>query len=257
MPQFETMINLWNSQYDRASSTYNANTGEAPTANTPYSQTALLNQVANSPFEFRREEYGIWLNEILNDWVLPFLKKRMLKPHYLLAEFDDRELAIIDESIAEYEAKQVMKNKLLTEGKGLSLEEYVQTKQAVLQAYSTLGKKRGIDIPKGYLDVEGKITANITGELKNKQAILASLDNILKTIVSTFNPNTGEYSALKDPVLSQIFGTIVEMAGVPISFSQMKSPTVSTPAGQDLSAIAPITPVPNTTPNAQPTGAVA
>jgi hypothetical protein len=243
MPQFQNMIELWNQQYDRSASTYAANTGEAPTAGTPYSQTALLNQVANSPFEFRREEYGIWLNEILNDWILPFLKKRITKAHYLLAEFDDRELAIIDESLAEYEAKQILKEKLM-QGELMSGEEYVQAKEAVISAFSTLGKKRGFDIPKGYLDVEGKITANITGELKNKQAMLASMDNILKTIISTFNPNTGEYGALKDPVLSQIFGSIVEMSGIPISFSQMRTPNAGTVSPADLSAISPAQPVP-------------
>jgi hypothetical protein len=92
LPQFQNIIDLWNIQYDRASSTYNANTGEAPTAGTPYSQTALLNQVANSPFEYQREVWGIFLNEILNDWILPHLKKKILKEHDLVSEFDEEEL---------------------------------------------------------------------------------------------------------------------------------------------------------------------
>jgi hypothetical protein len=243
LPQFQNTIDLWNQQYDRVASTFNANIGEAPTAGTPYSQTALLNQVANSPFEYRREEFGIWLNEILNDWIMPFLKKRILKKHYLQAEFDDRELSVIDESLAEYETKQILKKNLL-EGKVLSGAEYQEAKDAIKTTLGSLGNKRGFDIPKGYLDVEGKLTANITGELKNKQATLASLDNILKTIISTFNPNTGEYMALKDPTLSQIFGTIVEMSGVPISFSQMKpAQASSTPQlnAPDLSAVSPVT----------------
>jgi hypothetical protein len=241
LPQFQNIIELWNQQYDRTASTFNANIGEAPTAGTPYSQTALLNQVANSPFEFRREEYGIWLNGILNDWILPYVKKRISKKHYLLAEFDDAELAIIDDSIAEFEAKKAIKEKLLA-GEVMTAQEYVETKDAIKRAFSTLGKKRELKIPKGFLDVEGNLTANITGELKNKQAILASLDNILKTIISTFNPNTGQYSALEDPQLSKLFGTIVEMAGIPISFSQIKPANVQTPKALDLSAITPVTP---------------
>lgn len=240
LPQFQNVIELWNNQYDRVASTYDANTGESPTAGTPYSQTALLNQVANSPFEFRREEFGIWLNEILSDWILPHLKKRMLKKHYLLAEFDDEDLASIDESIGEFEARKTLKDNLL-KGKPMSLAEYMENKEAIKTLYGKIGNKRAFDIPKGYLDIEGHITANITGELKNKSAILQSLDQVLRTIVSTFNPNTGTYAALEDPTLSKIFGTIVEMAGIPISFGQMKKPQVSAPSIQapDLSAVGP------------------
>ena len=83
------------------------------------------------------------------------------------------------------------------------------------------------------------MTANITGELKNKGVILQSLDSIFKTVVSTYNPNTGEYGALQDPVLSKIFGQIIEMSGVPLSSVQLGTSKMNTqPVAQpDLSAI--------------------
>lgn len=237
LPQFQNNINLWNDQYDRASSSFSANTGEAPTAGTPYSQTALLNQVANTPFEYQREVWGIFLNEILNEWVLPFLKKRIMKEHYLISEYSDDELAIIDNAVAEFEAKKVLKDKLL-QGIPMSAEEYVKSKEAVRTALSSLGTKREIKIPKGFLDVEGKITANITGELKNKSAILQSLDSVFAKLVSTYNPETGDFAALSNPTLREIFGNIVELAGIPISFASMKPVASATPPA-DLSAVVP------------------
>ncbi len=101
------------------------------------------------------------------------------------------------------------------------------------------GNKREVKILEGYLDVEGNLTANITGELKNKGAILQSLDSIFKTVISTFNPNTGEYGALQDPTLSKIFGQIIEMSGVPLSSLQLGGSKMPTqPVAQpDLSAI--------------------
>lgn len=233
LPEVERMIDLWNVQYDRVASTFNANTGEQTPSGTPYAQTALLNQVANSPFEYQREVWGIFLNEILNDWVKPFLKKKISKKHYLVTEFDDEELAVIDDAIGEFEAKKSLKKALL-EGKPMSLKEYVTVKESIKEGIAKLGAKREIDIPEGFLNVEGNITANITGELKNKAAILQSLDGVLKTIVSTFNPNTGTYAALEDPTLSKLFGQIIEISGVPFSYAQMKSKPVQ---GADLSAI--------------------
>ena len=90
----------------------------------------------------------------------------------------------------------------------------------------------------GFLDVKGRLTAYITGELKNKSAILQSLDSIFKTVVSTYNPNTGQYGALQDPTLSKIFSQIIEMSGVPISSAMIRG-GVQAPQQADVSAITP------------------
>jgi hypothetical protein len=245
LPEFNNVIELWKSQYNNAASTYDANTGEAPTAGTPYSQTALLNQVANSPFEYRREEWGIFLNEILNDWILPYLKKKIIKEHNLVAEYDNDELDVIDEAISTYEANKETKKRLLN-NEMVSKVSYDTIKASLKNSLQVHASKREVKIPAGFLDVEGHITANITGELKNKQAMLQSLDSVLKTIISTFNPNTGTYLALEDKTLSRIFGTIVELSGVPISSAQLKSGGQAMPqqpqAPADMSAITNIAP---------------
>ena len=64
--------------------------------------------------------------------------------------------------------------------------------------------------------------------------------------MATFNPNTGEYSALSDPTLSKIFGQIVEMAGVPISSAQLTAPktqSVPTATPGAVQSVAPVQPV--------------
>lgn len=243
LPQFERMIELWNQQYNNVASVYAANTGEAPTAGTPYSQTALLNQVANSPFEFRREEYGIFINEILNDWIYPELMKIAKSKDYLVSEFDNDELDLIDESIANFKVNGMIHEKLLDPNlpdSELPTPEFqAQATQEIREELKKSGTKREIVLPKGFLDVKGKLTANITGELKNKAALLQSLDSIFRTVVSTFNPNTGTYAALEDPVLAKVFGTIVEMSGVPFSAGSLR-PTGTQPMQQaDVSAVAP------------------
>ena len=238
LPEFQNIITLWDMQYNKVSSTYDANTGEAPTAGTPYSQTALLNQVANSPFEYRREEWGIFLNEVLNEWIMPELKKRIKKEHYLVSEFDDEELDLIDETIANFESNKVVFDKM--RGDGISQMEQMDMITGMKNQLKKTGKKREVKIPEGFLDVEGHITANITGELKNKSAVLQSLDSIFKTVVSTFNPNTGQYAALQDPILAKVFAQIVEMSGVPFSSGQLRGGQKSPIQQPDLSAIKPL-----------------
>lgn len=239
LPQFQNIIELWDSQYNRSASTFDANTGEAPTAGTPYSQTALLNQVANSPFEYRREEYGIFLNEVLNDWVYPEVKRRILKGHVLVSDYDDEELAIIDEAIANSHVNNVMFERMMD--MDIENPENIPTPEeqsamtsSIIGGLNRYGKKREIEIPEKFLDVKGSLTCNITGELKNKAAVLQSLSTIAKDIQASFNPNTGQYAALQDPMLSKIYGQIIEMSGVPLSSTQFR-PTQTA----DLSAIQP------------------
>lgn len=242
LPEIEKVVALWDTQYNKTSSTYDANTGEAPTAGTPYSQTALLNQVANSPFEYQREVWGIFLNEILNDWIKPELRRRILKPHYLTAEFDEEELKIIDEAIGIRETNNMIFEHMMEKGVP-NQEDVMGMDNAVQSELGKLKNKREVEIPEKFLDIEGKITANITGELKNKAAVLQSLDSVFKTVVSTFNPQTGQYAALQDPTLSKIFGQIVEMSGIPFSSAQLKAsqaPQMQPPMQQpDPSAVQP------------------
>lgn len=240
LPEFHNVIELWRQQYDNSVSVHDANTGEAPTAGTPYSQTALLNQVANSPFEYQREVWGIFLNEVLNDWIYPHLVKKITKKHYLVSEFSDDEIAIIDEAIKTKNHNNMVKAKLLA-GEIPTIDDVMGVEDAVTKALKTYGNKREIEIPEKFLDIKGKITANITGELKNKQAVLASLSQIGRDIMATYNPQTGTFGAMQDPFLRKLYGSIINMAGTPMTSSDLKvSKTVmpTAPTTQpDVSAI--------------------
>lgn len=224
LPQFTVLIEQFKKEYDRISSTFDANTGEQPPSGTPLGQTQLLNQVANSPFQYQQEVWAIWLNELLNDWVLPEVKKRIKKSHDLIADFSEEELEIIDEDMANDYANNkavetILGGEVLPEGAQAAFAE--EAKRDLRKKH---GKRRQLKIPEGYLDIEGKLTANITGELKNKGAILASFDSMLKTVVSSFNPTTGKYGVLEDPTLRKIFAQAVEIAGIPFSSAQLGKP---------------------------------
>jgi hypothetical protein len=245
LPEYSNIINLWKAQYDNSVSVHDANTGEAPTAGTPYSQTALLNQVANSPFEYQREVWGIFLNELFNEWVYPHVKSRIMKEHYLVSEFGEEELAIIDEAIQAKNHNQMVKSKLLA-GEIVTPEDVANVKNGTANALKKLASKREIKIPEKFLDVKGKLTLNITGELKNKTAVLQSLSQIGRDIMATYNPQTGQFGAMQDPFLRKLYGSIINMAGTPMSSADLKpstTPMPTTPTAPastpDMSAPAP------------------
>ncbi len=233
--QFQNQIEKWRTQADNVTSSFNAVTGEQPPSGTPYSQTALLNQVATKPFDYKREEWGIHLTKIFDKWVIPYLVKKIKNKHILVSEFSDEELTAIDESFANKNTNKDL-IKVILNGDTPTPQDQANLTDGYKKQISKLGKRRFIDVPKNYFDgIETKVTVITTGEQKNKAATLQSLSELLKTVIGSFNPATGKFGVLEDPTLSKIFAEIVETAGSgisPISLSLGKSPAQTSPAPQ-------------------------
>jgi hypothetical protein len=245
--QYQSIIERWRMQADNVTSSFNSITGEQPPSGTPYSQTALLNQVASKPFDYKREEWGIHLTKIFDKWVLPHVIKGLKKKHILVSEFSDTELEMIDESFAIYNSNKEIVEELL-KGNQVSPMQQGGMIAGYKQHIKKSGKKRFLEIPDDYFnDIEYKVTVVTTGEQKNKAATLQSLSEILKTVQASFNPNTGEYGLLTDPTLSKIFAEIVEMAGSgisPISLGLGKSGTKQVAQGLTMPP-SPVQPLPS------------
>jgi len=207
LPEFQNLVDKWNTQYERATNTFEAVTGETLPANTPLGSVAIQSAQASSFFDYRREEAGIFWSDILTNWVLSSLIKKINKAHILTSDFSIEELEKIDDAFSTYQANQRAIESILS-GKIISQEDYNLLYQAQKDFLQTDGKRRYIDIPKNYFkDFETKITIDLTGETRNKQATLQSLDNILAKFSS--NP-----TLLQDPNLMGILNQMLEISGI-------------------------------------------
>lgn len=215
--QIQNIIQRWENNNDLNTSTFNATTGEQTPGNTTYSETALLNQVASRPFDYRREEHGFLIQEIFYDWVIPHLIKKLKREHVLVTDFSRKELEMIDKDFAIISGKKYAKEQLL-KGK-LPTQEGVDN--AKEEAYAHLGQTGGtrfLRIPNNYFDdIEAKVSVITTGEQRNKAAVLGSLSTILQTVQNSYNPQTGTFAILENETTADIFGTLVEVAGAGIS----------------------------------------
>lgn len=215
--EYDNLLNQWAQQANFATSSFSANLGSGNSSTrVSAAQTSFMNQVANRPFEYRQDEMAIWLSNIFDRWIIPFLVKELNAGHVLTSDFSDDELQIIDNSFGVNEANQKAIDKVIKTGKVPSPDEYsgmVTTEKSKLY-----GSKRAIKFPEGYFDdVECTTTVNITDEQKDTTKMLESLSQILQDVSSTYNPQTGKFMVLEDPVLSKIFGNIVELSGLDIS----------------------------------------
>ena len=206
LPHFQNLIDKWNTQAERVTSTFAAVTGADQPSGTPYRSVALQNQEANSQFEYLKENFGLFLQEVYMDWVFPYLTRKLKDPHTLTSDFSVEELQIIDESFINYNVNQHIKEQILS-GKIVTQEQIDGAKDFYREFIQKTSNKRGLTIPKGYYDgIEWKLDIHITNEQRIKAVYLETLSNILTTVAQ--NP-----AVLTDPKMSQIFGEIMQVAG--------------------------------------------
>lgn len=214
-PQLEQINKAWDEQYSRVSSSFEAVTGETMPSGTPFRSIAIQNQEAQSTFNYRREEMGIFLREIFTDWIIPFLAKRLSKQHILASDFEDDELAMIDEAFAAQTANQFVIDQLLA-GKVTTQEEYNDMIAAQKQLLaSTFKKRRFLDIPDNFFkDVEMKLDIITTGEQVNKTAVFETISNMIAVIAS--NP-----AVTQDPILKKLLAKAIELSGIGINIDAL------------------------------------
>lgn len=210
LQQYNALITQWYDQLEKTTSAYSAQRGETPPSGTPFRLQATVLQQSSSVFKTLQQELGIFITEIIEDWVMPHLAKRLNKAHILAYEFSPEELKEIDKKFSAKNANSRAIDMILS-GKMVTQEEYDQWIQGYDDFIKITKSQRFIDIPKDfYKNLKAKVTVNITGEQRNKAATLESLNNILITYAS--NPNLAN-----DPVASQLLAKIIELSGAGIS----------------------------------------
>lgn len=224
-PALDAIKTAWDEQYSRISSTFEAVTGETMPSGTPFRSIAIQNQEAQSTFNYRREEMGIFLNEIFTDWIIPFITKKLNKQHILSSDFTEDELAKIDDSFAKHIAyKEVISN--LLKMKPTTIDEFIERVDEIKAKNKELGKKRFIDVPEGYFkDVEFQLDILTTGEQINKTAVFETISNIISVISS--NPNI-----LQDQILKSLLAKAIEISGIGINIDTIAASPQNIPQQQ-------------------------
>lgn len=215
LQQYENLINQWYGQLEKTTSAYSAQRGDTPPSGTPFRLQATVLQQSSSVFKTLQQELGIFITEIFEDWVMPYLATKLTREHILAYEFSPEELKDIDKNFSTREANTKAVDAILSD-KIVTQEEY----DAWLETADTFIKgtkgQRFIKIPKDfYKNLKAKVTVNITGEQRNKAATLESLNNLLITLLNPAMAN--------NPLAELIVGKIAELSGAGISPVQITS----------------------------------
>ncbi len=247
--QYENQRLKWKEQGNDATASYDAATGETPPASTPLGTTQLLNAVASKPLDYKREEWGIHLTKLANNWMLPNVIKRLKKKHILVSDFTDQELNVIDQSFSAFHTNAEIVKEAIRTGDIVSPIQQADLMDAYTKHLKGTGNKRYLELPNDYFDgIEARVTVITTGEQKNKGTILQSNLALMNTYTQSLNPATGEYAVETNPTLSTLFNESVELAGSgvsPVSLSKAKSmaPAPAPAQAAPAPATAPMSPM--------------
>jgi len=220
LPAFNSLISDWDKQGERATFTFEALTGETLPSGTPFRSVAIQNKEASSTFILRRQEFGSFLERMINQWVLPEILKDIDQDWILSAEFSPEELGVIDDAFGTYEANDVIKRKI--QDLDVDIDFSAETYGEMIESYKNIVQQndntRFLHIPDGYFsDFKVKTRVITTNESQNKAVVLESLSKIISDVSNTFNPQTGTFAMLENPALSALFSEAVELSGSTVS----------------------------------------
>lgn len=200
---FKIEEELWEINANALAFTNAPLTGEPLPSGTPLGSLQIQTQMALGYFDIKREEFGIFIKDILWDWRLPAFKKLKTKKHILKFVGDEEELEKFNQLFISARLKNRMFEHLKRTGRFPKREN--------LELWRIVEDKRGerdVEIPDSfYDDLKIKLDIVITGESMNIQAKMQSLQFLFQIIAS--NP-----AVLQDPMSRKTLSRMLGLSGI-------------------------------------------
>jgi len=178
-------------------------TGESLPSGTPFRLGAMLNQNAGKLFEFVRENYGLFLEEVITEWVLPEFEKKASTEH-IFELYDNETIELIVEKDANRRINEAIKKYVIANGTFPEKQEVEIIKEHEL---SNRKDVQFIKIIKGYLKFDKTVRVDPTGEQVNTMQKVESLSNFIQLLAQ--NPQ-----AMVDPNLRKMLERLAEEVGL-------------------------------------------
>lgn len=209
IPSLMNFGESWRSQSRQISGAHESVTGEQPPSGTPYALQAMLSAEARGLFDIMRQSKGLHLEEMLRMFIIPHFKKTLKNTDEIVALLDGEELEQFDDLSLPGRLHQELMARL-TKDHIPSREELMM---GIEDQMNAMGNTRIIKTEEGktwadYLkDLDmNALEIEITGENRDKQTILTTLDALLQRLM--MNPE-----ALQDENVRKIFNRIIDEVG--------------------------------------------
>jgi hypothetical protein len=211
---YDNDINLWYQQAQNDGAAQDPIMGAEAASGTTFRGQERSVAQGRGTHDKRRGQRAKYIEEIHRDWIIPDIKKEILKGKKFIATLSTEELTWVAEQLSIKSANDKVKS-LLLKGKMVTKEEQTLMIQTFKDGVLKKGNKQLLEILKDeFEDVEIKIGINVANKQKNLTDLSDKLLSIFQFIFA--NP-TGFQQAMQIPALAKSFENILEYGGMSIA----------------------------------------
>ncbi len=204
LPAFKDEEASYMAHVDAMSFAYEAVRGDVDTQAT-LGQTQIAVSQGTSVYSFKKENYGLFLQDFFNEDVMPQLMTDLTPEHIMRFTGTNQELQKLDEAAAELYANDFVKEKILN-GEPVNLDDSQALVNKAKAEYQKLGDSRFLKIKQAfYKDAEFEFDFLIT----NEQADPTKLATSLQTLIAEYDPQK-----MQDPVYALFIGKQADAIGI-------------------------------------------
>lgn len=227
--------------------------GISPKSGTPWRQTESLLQESYSLFELMTENKGMYIENMFREFIIPFIKKGLDNKEEISAELESYDIDKIDskylKNVSIMKSNSNILDSILNKGKMVSpteqdsmIQDIQSTEKSSLNELGTQRFFKPSEIKnqtwkEQFKDLEWNLEVDVTGESKDYQAILATLNTALQVMMNPAYQN--------NPEAKMVVSEILRNSGYlsPIQLQQVK-PSPIQPQQVPTPQTPPTTPMP-------------
>ena len=193
--------------------------GKQPPAGTPFRLQERVVFEGKGLHEYRKGKFAKFIEEIYKDWIIPHIKREIVKGKKFLSTLSEDEMLMVSERLAINKANKFVKEKILS-GEIVTEEEIEAHKTLIKETFRQGGNKKFIEILKDeFKDAPLAVKVVIAGKQKDLSMMVDKLVNVLRQYMAT--PQMRQ-----DPVALKLFNKILEASGIsPLELGELASYT--------------------------------
>lgn len=212
LQEFELAAKEIDDNADKTSFTFEVASGEALPSGTPFRLGVMLSQAVANYYSLKRENFGMMMEDIVYDLLLPLFKKENKKEHYLAFKADEEGIQKLKEDIKKVHIYKNAMEQLLN-GEMPNIAKITNVVEEKMSGRDT----EWIKVPDSYYDDLAVTTTLVTtGENVNVEKRIETLTNLYTTLAQKGDPRA-------DKILTKIMALTGESLD---SQSAMQTPNV-------------------------------
>lgn len=182
-------------------------TGETMPSRTPFRLGLMQQQNAGKLFDFIRQNYGMFLDEVFTEWVIPEFEKDINKAHIFEITNSETLKAVLDE-YANWKVNQAIAKYVIDRGSAPTQEVVDMLREQIISQESQKPSQFIELLDSYYKDFNKYLFFDTAGEKQNTVQELETASNMLQLLAQNFQ------GIVSNPVLTGLVEHIANLAGV-------------------------------------------